>query len=130
MADLKTRGAENRKWGEEAEGIAADYLIKEGYVIRERNWRIGNRFEIDIIAEKDGSIIFVEVKARRGNVMAAYEAVDDKKIRKMVTAGNAYLRNLPHLFKYRLDIITVTGDADEYKLEHMADAFLPPLSTR
>lgn len=130
MADNIARGTKNREWGGKAEQIAAEYLISEGYVIRERNWRIGNHIEIDIIAEKDGYIAFVEVKARRGNVVTADEAVDEKKIKKMVTGGNAYLRTLPHLFKYRLDVITVTGDPENYSVRHLPDAFLPPLSSR
>lgn len=124
------QGERNRRWGIEAENIAAEFLIKEGYVVRERNWRVGNHIEIDIIAEKDGYIVFVEVKARKGNFMHPSETVDDKKIRKMVAGGNAYLRNLPYLFKYRFDVITVTGDPSDYHIDHMPDAFMPPLSMR
>ena len=67
MIDKKKQGAANREWGKMAEDIAAEYLLTNGYIIRERNWRIGNRIEIDIIAEKDGIIVFVEVKAREGD---------------------------------------------------------------
>lgn len=52
------------EWGMEAEQIAADYLLARGYVIRERRWRCGaSKKEIDIIAEKDAVMVFVEVKA-------------------------------------------------------------------
>src|SRR5512136_3123638 len=51
----------NRKeTGAIAENIAADYLSKRGYKIRERNYRT-REGEIDIIAEKDGTLVFVEV---------------------------------------------------------------------
>ncbi len=130
MADKKTQGAFNREWGKMAENIAADYLLTNGYTIRERNWRIGNHIEIDIIAEKDGYIIFVEVKARKGNFILPTDAIDEKKMRKMISGGNAYLRSLPHLFKYRLDVITVTGDTENYSINHYPDAFLPPLTTK
>ncbi len=62
MIDKKKQGAANREWGKMAEDIAAEYLLTNGYIIRERNWRIGNKIEIDIIAEKDGIIVFVEVR--------------------------------------------------------------------
>lgn len=130
MADKKAQGAFNCEWGKMAENIAAEYLLTNGYIIRERNWRIGNRIEIDLIAEKDGYIIFVEVKARRGNIVLAEDAIDEKKIRKLVSGGNAYLRSLPHLYKYRLDIITVTGNAENYTIKHLPDALLPPLTTK
>ena len=72
----REQGMQNREWGKQAEQIAAEYLIKEGYLIREQNWRVGNTIEIDIIAEKEGTIAFVEVKARKGNVIAGEDAVD------------------------------------------------------
>lgn len=127
MIDKIKQGAANREWGIQAEQLAADYLIAHGYIIRERNWRVGNKIEIDIIAEKDGVIVFVEVKARKGEFQQADEAVDTKKRLKMIKGGDIYMRSLPHLFQYSLDIITVTGTPDNYELIHMKDAFLPPL---
>ena len=72
------QGRENREWGQDAEQIAAEYLLKEGYTIRERNWRMG-KYEIDLILEKDNTIVFVEVKARRGDNIAPVDAVDLRK---------------------------------------------------
>lgn len=132
MSDsFKTKqGRENREWGIEAEEIAANYLRGKGYIIRERNWRAGKTIEIDIIAEKNGVIAFVEVKARKGDFQSAYDAVDDKKMGKIIKGGDIYLRMQPHLFRYRLDIITVTGSSDNYTIDHLEDAFLPPLTLR
>ena len=108
--DRKQQGTSNREWGKQAETIAAEYLRAHGYIIRERNWRVGNSIEIDIIAEKDNTIVFVEVKARKGDFQQADDAVDT-----------------PHLFQYRLDIITLTGTPENYEIKHLEDAFLPPL---
>ena len=47
----------------QGEDIAIDYLRRKGYVILDRNWRSGHR-EIDIVARKDDTVVFVEVKAR------------------------------------------------------------------
>ncbi len=125
--DKKQQGTSNREWGKQAETIAAEYLRSHGYIIRERNWRVGNSIEIDIIAEKDNTIIFVEVKARKGDFQQADDAVDTPKRNKMIKGGDIYLRSLPHLFQYRLDIITLTGTPENYEIKHLEDAFLPPL---
>lgn len=124
--------AYNNTWGKEAEQIAADYLAGHGYAIRERNWRSGNksRHEIDIIAQIDMDIVFVEVKARSGEHDYALDAVDDKKMRMMARAADTYLDMLDHDFEYRFDIITVTGNSDSFDIEHFPDAFRSPLFTR
>ncbi|MDE5808545.1 MAG: YraN family protein, partial [Muribaculaceae bacterium] len=108
-----------------AEKIAAEWLLSHGYVIRNCNWRIGHTVEIDIIAELPGTIVFVEVKARKGDVINPIDAIDEKKIRKIVRGANIYLQALEKLFKYRFDIITVTGTPDNYTLDHFPDAFYP-----
>ena len=55
--------AQHNDFGQICEDRAAAYLMARGYVIRNRNWRLGHK-EIDIIAENDATLIFVEVKAR------------------------------------------------------------------
>lgn len=126
--DKKKQGQANRDWGKQAEQIAADFLISEGYVIRERNWRCGNHIEIDIIAQEGTTIAFVEVKARKGDCQMPDESVNLKKQKNMIKGGDIYLRGLNRFYYYRLDIITITGTSDNYTLEHLKDAFLPPLS--
>lgn len=126
--DKKKQGSSNREWGRQAEQLAADYLIANGYVIRHQNWRVSNHIEIDIIAEIDGIIVFVEVKARKGDYQSAEESIDANKRRKMVRGGDAYLRTLEHMYPFRMDIITVTGTPDNYEIVHLPDAFLPELS--
>ncbi len=124
----KSRGDENRLWGKEAEKIAVDYLIGQGYVIRETNWRHGNHIEIDIIAQEGNTIIFVEVKARKGDFTTPEEAVNEAKMKKIIKGGDIYLNTLKHLFSYRLDVITIVGTPDNYTLNHLPDAYLPPLT--
>ena len=50
-----------KKLGSNGEQRAADYLISKNYKILHRNWRT-RRGEIDIIAQIDDTIVFVEVK--------------------------------------------------------------------
>ena len=62
-----------REKGAIGETIAADYLAKRGYKIRERNYRT-RESEIDIIAEKDGTLVFFEVRAKTGKAFGSAEA--------------------------------------------------------
>lgn len=125
--DKEELGRENLEWGQEAEQIASEYLLQEGYTIRERNWRMG-KYEIDLILEKDNTIIFVEVKARRGDNIAPVDAVDLRKQQRTVRAGDAYLRMLPMMYSYRFDIVAITGTSESYTLEHLEEAFMPQVN--
>ena len=121
--------AKHNEWGNIAETIAAEHLIRQGYVIRERNWNpMHGHVEIDIITQRDNTLIFVEVKARQDSDEDPAETVDEKKIRRLVRAAESYLRAQEYDFEYRFDIITISGNPDSYTLDHIEDAFLPPLS--
>lgn len=122
------QGASNREWGAFAESKARDYLICQGYTVREFNVRF-NHIEIDIIAQKGDMISFVEVKARQSHD-SALEAVDGEKQRLMIAAADMYLRQLDQLYFYSFDIITVTGTEEKYEIRHYPDAFMPPLRTK
>ena len=54
---------EKKRIGDFGEEAACRYLIKQNYIIRERNFRM-KCGEIDIIASKNGVLVFVEVKTR------------------------------------------------------------------
>lgn len=123
----EAQGAANREWGHEAEQIAADYFLKNGYTLRERNWRIG-KCEIDLILELGHTIVFVEVKARKAMTQDPVDAVDRKKRLLIIRGADAYLRQLPHLYEYRFDIVTFIGDKDSYQMKHYADAYLPQVN--
>ena len=59
--------AQHNEFGQISEDRAAAYLMARGYTIRERNWRFGHK-EIDIIAQKHGTLAIVEVKARKNDL--------------------------------------------------------------
>ncbi len=114
------------KWGEMR---AAEYLQQKGYTICHRNWRIGHR-DLDLTAlTPDGSTLaIVEVKTRHNtDIMMAEEAVDWRKKRNLTTAANAYLRRYPITCDVRFDIITVVGEGDHVQIDHLENAFQPPL---
>lgn len=129
MADKKKENA--RKWGEQAENIVCEYLIAKDYTIRERNWRPStSKSEIDIIAQKDDMLIFVEVKARSDMDIDPTEAMTAEKIKNVVRGANAYLRLQEYEFYYRFDVAAVNGNIDDYVLDYLEDAFLPPLQRK
>ena len=72
------------KWGEQ---LAADLLVTKGYAIAERNWRAGN-MEIDIVAMKGARIVFVEVKTRSDGGFDPADAVDRRRVMRMVRAAD------------------------------------------
>lgn len=79
--------------GKKGEDFAAGILEEEGYRILERNFRcpIG---EIDLIAEKDGELTFIEVKTRRTMKFGIpAEAVTREKQRRIRAAAEWYLKN-------------------------------------
>ena len=129
-------------WGRDAEALAVEHLVREGYTVREQRWRPGaGHAEIDIIAELPGVIVFVEVKARTpyegqpreewsADPTSPAESIDLPKCRRISRAANTYLRMMPYDCDYRFDIITVLGYPDDYILTHIPDAFISPVSTR
>lgn len=120
--------AEHNRVGHWGENLAVEYLVKQGYAIVETNWKL-HRYEIDIIAMSGNRIIFIEVKTRTSSVNDPLLAVDRRRMSRMAVAAHNYIiqRQIPH--EVQFDIITITGTPDNYKLEHIPDAFLPPLHT-
>ena len=114
------------RWGEQQ---AADYLAAKGYSICHRNWKSGHK-EIDIIAQDGPDLVFVEVKTRTDeNVLPAAFTVDAKKRQRIIFAAESYLRTCTLNLSPRFDIITVVGTAPDQQIEHIIDAFIPPLRT-
>ena len=109
------------KLGTEGESQAAEYLKKQGYIILEQNYRAG-RNEVDIICEKKGIVVFVEVKTRTtDNFGEPVEAVDSTKTRKIIKVAQSYLHNrdLWDKCKVRFDVIGINKDG----INHIEDAF-------
>ena len=99
----------NRKeTGAIGENIAADYLSKHGYKIRERNYRT-REGEIDIIAEKDGTLVFFEVRAKTGRAFgSAEESITERKQKRLVALAEAYLSDSGEQpDSCRIDIIAI-----------------------
>lgn len=95
-------------FGQKGESYAAQLLEKNGYKIIERNFR-KPWGEIDIIAVKDGVLVFVEVKARKTDKFGLpEEAVTPRKIAKIKRVGELYMQLHPELpKKARIDVVSI-----------------------
>jgi putative endonuclease len=103
--------------GHTGEDLAAKYLSEKGYNILHRNWRHA-RWEVDIIADKNGILHFVEVKTRRSRKFGhPEEQVDDKKIQNLLNASEEYLYQNPQWKRIQFDILSITmlpGESAEF----------------
>ena len=113
--------------GKDGEDAAVAYLERNGYVILHRNWR-KNHLELDIVAVKDELLIVVEVKTRSNTeYIEPQDAVNWQKIRHIVVAADAYIKHFSIDIPVRFDIITAVGEAGAFEIEHIKDAFYPPM---
>lgn len=95
----------NTLLGNFGERIAAEYLEEQDYMILERNYRC-RLGEIDIIAEKNGEIVFVEVKTRSGDDFGRpSESINKAKMSKIRKAATIFmLTNKIGDHKIRFDV--------------------------
>jgi len=120
--------AQHNELGNLGEKRAQDYLSSKGYNIRECNWSIG-KLELDIIAEKEGWLIIVEVKTRSTETFEhPEEAITLKKIRNIVTATHNYIQEIDWEGQTRFDVITVIPHGQSFVIDHIEDAFLSPVN--
>ena len=118
---------DRKELGAFGERKAADYLRRECYKIVDTNYscRLG---EIDIVATKDGYVVFVEVKLRKSSQFAkALEFVDHRKQDRIRTTAQIYLAQNPTDLQPRFDVIEIyapEGTATAHpEIYHMEDAF-------
>ena len=97
--------------GQDAEDIAAAYMESRGLKIVARNYRC--RFgEIDIIAEDQGTLVFVEVRMRtRTDFGTAAESIHAAKRRRLVAAARHYLARTRADRACRFDAFLVAGSS-------------------
>jgi putative endonuclease len=113
-----------RAFGDLGERLAAHHLASKGYRIVERNYRRAEG-EIDIIAQANGTLTFVEVKSRRGSSMGtASEAVTAAKAARMVQLAEVYASEHAPASALRIDLIAIdfTPDGHMLSLKHYENA--------
>lgn len=110
--------------GAYGEHLAAKFLREDNYEIKAANFKTYNG-EIDLIAEKNGVICFVEVKTRQiGGMTAPADAVNVHKQENIKSAASVYLSKWANNTEHRFDIIEVFLDDKEVeKITHLKNAF-------
>ncbi len=99
---------DKKELGYFGEKVVAYYLEKKGYRILKRNFCIRGG-EIDIIAQKDDIIAFVEVKTRAPDPMVnGLEAVTRNKMKLIIKTSEEYSYRYPHDWQPRFDVVWVT----------------------
>ena len=110
------------QWGEEQ---VAERLRREGWIIVARNFRC-RMGELDIVAENERYLAFVEVKLRKNDQFgSACEAVTPAKLRKLRAAAQFYLMSHATKLQPRFDVAEVyapqgvhTENPDIYYIEN------------
>ena len=109
-----TKPASTKKVGDAAEDEALLYLQQQGLCLVFRNYRTPGRGggEIDLImGERDGTLVFVEVRRRKSNLHGgAAASVGRTKQRRVVLAAQHYLLKVRTLPPCRFDVIEVTPE--------------------
>ena len=108
-------------WGED---LALRYLIKHGYRLVERNYRT-RRGEIDLILREEGTLVFVEVKLRRGTGFGdPLEAVTPRKQATLRYLAERYLAvREPDFDTVRFDVVGILAGREGLRIDHIQDAF-------
>ncbi|KUO52376.1 MAG: hypothetical protein APF76_04900 [Desulfitibacter sp. BRH_c19] len=114
----------NYETGRRGELAAQKFLENMGYEIITLNYRC-KMGEIDIIAQKDNYIVFVEVKTRRNfKYGLPYESVSTQKQKKIRRVATYYLQaNRIFNKDCRFDVVSIKKNSDQYVCEIIQDAF-------
>jgi len=106
--------------GRKGEERIVTYLESKGYVILEKNFRFHHK-EVDIIALKNKTLIFVEVKARKNKSFGSgFESVTSHKIKNIISVARYYIhKNRLYNLNVRFDVASIDTDG----LSYVEDAF-------
>lgn len=136
MGQMRKRGGESKVLGDRGEKMIAGFLACNGYEVVAKNWRC-RHLEIDIIAVKDNTVHFVEVKSLSCNeLIEPYRKVDNVKRGRIIDAANFFLNSRDwYLFLYRtgmgsdfevsFDVASVVGCAGTFTVEFFENAYTP-----
>jgi putative endonuclease len=109
--------------GKEAEARALDYLLQKGYTIRACNYRF-EKGEVDIIAQKDDFLLFIEVKVRT-NLQFGFpeEFVSERQQAWYQEVATHYIEKEDWKGPIRFDIIAMIPKEQCWEITHLQDAF-------
>jgi putative endonuclease len=128
-ATMARMTAANQELGELGERIAERWLRRRGWRVLQRRFRNGHR-DIDLVVERDGTVAFVEVKARRGQAFGdPVEAVNWSKQKELVRSACVWIdRHGRPSESYRFDVVGILVEGERVRIRHVPNAFGLPIS--
>jgi len=100
------------RFGQTGEDLAAQWLSEKGFSILQRNWRHG-RYEVDIIAGRQGILHFIEVKSLRSTSYGYPEqSVSQKKMGNVMQGASGWLHRWPAFQRIQYDVLAITLKKD------------------
>lgn len=114
----------NKPLGDRGEELAARHLVRAGWTVVNRNFRVGHR-EIDLVARRGEVVAFVEVKTRTGlGYGHPLEAITARKRREVQQVAAAWIERFGADGEtYRFDAVAVLVRGGEAEIEHVEDAW-------
>ena len=116
--------AARQAFGELGERIAERWLRRRGWRIVQRRFRTGHR-DIDLVVERDGTVAFVEVKARKGAEFGGpVQAVNYRKRKQLERSAMVWIdRHGQESESYRFDVVGVLLNGADVRICHVENAF-------
>ncbi len=114
-----------QKTGNETEQLACNYLIEQGLLLVERNYKT-QRGEIDLIMRDKDTLVFVEVRYRKNDLYGgAVESINWHKQQRIICAAKNYLIRfrLSEKCPCRFDVIGISGNLQFPDIEWIPQAF-------
>ena len=113
--------ATTKSVGDAGEALALAHLERQGLTLVQRNYRVAagpnaRGGEVDLILrERDGTLVFVEVRARRSAAFGgAAASVTASKQRRLVFAAKHFLRRYSALPPCRFDVVAIEGESVQW----------------
>jgi len=100
-------------FGDRSEDLATRFLEQEGFVIVERNYFARKLGEIDIIAQTEDVLHFIEVKSGKADFDPVYN-LTPAKMRKIINSAHYYLKSKAIDLPYCIDALIIRGDEVEF----------------
>ena len=101
-------------FGDQSETLATQFLEQEGFVILERNYFARKLGEIDIIAQKDEVLHFIEVKSGKSETFDPVYNITPAKLRKVINSAHYYMKTKGLDTSFSVDALIVRGDEVEF----------------
>lgn len=117
--------AARQAFGELGERIAERWLRRRGWRIVQRRFRSGHR-DIDLVVERDGTVAFIEVKARKGAEFGGpVQAVNYRKRKQLERSAMVWIdRHGQEAESYRFDVVGVLLNGADVRVCHVENAFV------